>query len=123
QTVLLAGPMPAPTSFTAPTVRFRFRYHHGTRVRLQLERGKESVQATIMEPDRRLTFEGFALDVVNEQLHHGDEIVALTPKAFAVLRCLVEHGGQLVKKEALLRAGWSDTHVTEAVLNGSLLPI
>src|SRR5262245_3370524 len=73
-----------------------------------------------MEANRRLTFEGFALDVVNEQLLFGDEIVALTPKAFAVLRCLVEHGGQLVKKEALLRAGWSDTHVTEAVLKVSI---
>src|SRR5262245_31566087 len=76
-----------------------------------------------MEANRRLTFEGFALDVVNEQLLFGDEIVALTPKAFAVLRCLVEHGGQLVKKEALLRAGWSDTHVTEAVLKVSILEI
>jgi DNA-binding winged helix-turn-helix (wHTH) protein/tetratricopeptide (TPR) repeat protein len=76
-----------------------------------------------MEADRRLTFEGFALDVVNEQLLHGDEIVALTPKAFAVLRCLVEHGGQLVRKEALLRAGWADTHVTDAVLKVSILEI
>lgn len=76
-----------------------------------------------MKADRRVTFEGFALDVVNEQLLHGDEIVALTPKAFAVLRCLVEHGGQLVRKTELLRAGWADTHVTEAVLKGSILEI
>ncbi len=76
-----------------------------------------------MEADRRLTFEGFALDVVNEQVLHGDAIVALTPKAFAVLRCLVEHGGQLVKKETLLRAGWGDTHVTDAVLKVSILEI
>jgi DNA-binding winged helix-turn-helix (wHTH) protein/tetratricopeptide (TPR) repeat protein len=90
---------------------------------LQSEGGKEAVQASTMEADRRLTFEGFALDVVNEQLLHGDEIVALTPKAFAVLRCLVEHGGQLVRKEALLRAGWADTHVTDAVLKVSILEI
>src|SRR5262245_17131787 len=76
-----------------------------------------------MDADRHLTFEGFTLDVVNEQLVYGDEIVALTPKAFAVLRCLVEHGGQLVKKEALLRAGWADTHVTDAVLKVSILEI
>src|SRR5262245_32226847 len=76
-----------------------------------------------MEADRHLTFEGFALDVVNEQLLYGDEIVALTPKAFAVLRCLVEHAGQLVKKEMLLRAGWGDTHVTDAVLKVSILEI
>src|SRR5262245_530197 len=76
-----------------------------------------------MEADRRLTFEGFTLDTVNERLLLGDEIVALTPKGFAVLRCLVEHGGQLVKKEALLRAGWADTHVTDAVLKVSILEI
>src|SRR5262245_34552388 len=76
-----------------------------------------------MEADRHLTFEGFALDVVNEQLLRVAEIVALTPKAFAALRCLVEHGGQLVKKEALLRAGWADTHVTDAVLKVSILEI
>jgi DNA-binding response OmpR family regulator len=31
------------------------------------------------------------------------EVVALTPKAFAVLHRLVEDGGQLVSKEELLR--------------------
>src|SRR5262245_31162803 len=76
-----------------------------------------------MEADRRLTFEGFTLDTVNERLLLGDEIVALTPKGFAVLRCLVEHGGELVKKEALLRAGWADTHVADAVLKVSILEI
>src|SRR5262249_39577479 len=92
-------------------------------VRLRSERGKEAVQKSTMEADRRLTFEGFALDVVNERLLYGDEIVALTPKAFAVLRCLVEHGGQLLRKEALLPPGWADTHVTEAVLKLSILEI
>src|SRR5262249_14977286 len=116
------GPAPRCRS-RGPTLRSRLSWNHGTGVRLQLEGGKEAVRASTMEADRHLTFEGFALDVVNEQLLRGDEIVALTPKAFAVLRCLVEHGGQLVKKEALLRAGWADTHVTDAVLKVSILEI
>src|SRR5436309_1623498 len=46
-----------------------------------------------MDADRRLTFEGFSLDLANEQLVCEGEVVALTPKAFAVLRRLVEDNG------------------------------
>jgi tetratricopeptide (TPR) repeat protein len=50
-------------------------------------------------------------------------VVALTPKAFAVLRRLVEGGGRLVTKAELLRAGWADTHVTDGVIKVSILEI
>jgi DNA-binding winged helix-turn-helix (wHTH) protein len=76
-----------------------------------------------MHPDRRLTFAGFSLDLANEKLVHDGEAVALTPKAFAVLRRLLEDGGQLVTKEELLRAGWANTHVTDGVLKVSILEI
>ena len=52
-----------------------------------------------------------------------DELVALTPKAFAVLRRLIEDGGQLVSKEDLLRAGWARTHVSDGVLKVIILEI
>jgi len=42
--------------------------------------------------------------------------VSLTPKAFAVLRRLVEDAGQLVKKDDLLRSVWRDTRVSDGVL-------
>ncbi len=45
------------------------------------------------------------------------------PKAFAVLRRLVEDRGQLVSKEELLRAGWAKTHVSEGVLKVIILEI
>src|SRR5712691_2403506 len=76
-----------------------------------------------MDADRRLTFDGFSLDLANEQLVCDGEVVALTPKAFAVLRRLLEDGGQLVTKEELLRAGWANTHVTDGVLKVSILEI
>src|SRR5215470_16086057 len=76
-----------------------------------------------MEADRRLTFEGFCLDLGAQRLLEGDEVVALTPKAFAVLRRLVEEGGQLVTKEELLRAGWAETHVSDGVLKVIILEI
>ena len=50
-------------------------------------------------------------------------MVALTPKAFAVLHRLVEDGGQLVSKEELLRAGWAKTHVSDGVLKAIILEI
>src|SRR5215471_1607709 len=69
-----------------------------------------------METDRRLTFGEFRLDLTSERLWCREEVVALTPKAFAVLRRLVEDGGQVVSKEELLRAGWAKTHVSDGVL-------
>src|SRR5262249_45025542 len=76
-----------------------------------------------MEADRRLTFGDFHLDLSSERLWCRDEVVALTPKAFAVLRRLIEDGGQLVTKEELLRAGWADTHVSDGVLKVIILEI
>jgi TolB-like protein/DNA-binding winged helix-turn-helix (wHTH) protein/Tfp pilus assembly protein PilF len=51
------------------------------------------------------------LDLGNECLWWGDQPIALTPKAFAVLRYLVERKGQLVTKEALLEAVWPGAYV------------
>src|SRR5262245_36842040 len=76
-----------------------------------------------MEAGRRLAFGDFWLDLTSERLWHRDEVVALTPKAFAVLRRLVEDHGQLVSKEELLRAGWPKTHVSEGVLKTNILEI
>jgi DNA-binding winged helix-turn-helix (wHTH) protein/tetratricopeptide (TPR) repeat protein len=69
-----------------------------------------------MEADRRLTFGDFSLDLDKDQLLCCGEVVALTPKAFAVLRRLIEDGGRVVSKQELLRAGWAKTHVSEGVL-------
>src|SRR5512134_3477538 len=76
-----------------------------------------------MEADRRLTFGDFCLDLSSERLWCRDEVVALTPKAFAVLRRLIEDGGQLVSKADLLRAGWAKTHVSDGVLKVIILEI
>src|SRR5215475_9711468 len=72
-----------------------------------------------MNPDRLLSFDGHA----NEQLLHDGDVVSLTPKAFAVLRRLVEDAGQLVKKDDLLRSVWRDTRVSDGVLRVIILEI
>jgi DNA-binding winged helix-turn-helix (wHTH) protein/predicted ATPase len=58
-----------------------------------------------------------SLDLPNECVHHGERPLKLTPKAFAVLRHLMERPGLLTTKDALLTAVWPDTAVSEASLS------
>src|SRR5499425_3341888 len=76
-----------------------------------------------MDADRLLSFEGYSLDLANERLLHDGDVVPLTPKAFAVLRRLVEDAGQLVKKDDLMRSVWPDTHVSDGVVRVVILEI
>lgn len=61
-------------------------------------------------------FGSFRLDTVNERLWRGRRTIALKPKAFAVLRYLLEHPNRLVSKNELLDAVWPDAIVSEGVL-------
>ena len=65
---------------------------------------------------QRLVFGPFQLDLRDERLWCGPEVVRLPPKAFAVLSCLVTQAGQLVTKDALLAAIWPDIVVSEDVI-------
>lgn len=64
----------------------------------------------------RYRFKSFNLDVGERQLLQNDTAVSLTPKAFDVLVCLVERGGHLVEKEALIQSVWPDSFVEESNL-------
>jgi DNA-binding winged helix-turn-helix (wHTH) protein len=48
-------------------------------------------------------FDNFELDVVRRRLLRDGRSVTLNPKAFDMLRVLVEHNGILVTKEDLFR--------------------
>jgi DNA-binding winged helix-turn-helix (wHTH) protein len=66
-------------------------------------------------------FPPFRLDTVNQCLwRHVDagneERILLTPKAFAVLRHLMEHARRLMTQDELLDAVWPGTFVEPAVL-------
>lgn len=67
-----------------------------------------------------LMFAGYVVDRENEQLRLDNQPLRLTNKAFAVLRHLVEHPGQLVTKEALFAAIWPRTVVTETTLTNCI---
>jgi DNA-binding winged helix-turn-helix (wHTH) protein len=66
------------------------------------------------------SFAEYRLDPTNQSLWHGLTEIRLRPKAFAVLKHLVEHRGQLVTKQQLLEAVWPATFVTDAVLKDSI---
>ena len=73
-----------------------------------------------MPPTSEWLFESFRLDPANACLWRGDHMIALRPKVFAVLACLVTHAGQLVTKEMLFDAVWPETAVTDAVLKACI---
>jgi len=72
-------------------------------------------------------FPPFRLDTVNQCLWRGDglaeERILLAPRAFAVLRYLVEHPGRLVSHDELLGALWPKTYVQPEVLKSHITAI
>ena len=73
-----------------------------------------------MQPTKAGSFGRFRLDTTNECLWQGAQAIPLRPKAFAVLKHLVDHRGRLVTKQQLLDAVWPATFVTDAVLKDSI---
>ena len=65
-------------------------------------------------------FENYRLDTDNAALWRDAEQIELRPKTFDVLRYLVEHAGELVSKETLLEAVWTNSYVVEGVLTTSM---
>jgi predicted ATPase/DNA-binding winged helix-turn-helix (wHTH) protein len=69
-----------------------------------------------MEHVSHILFAPFRLDLRNQCLWRDERVITLTPKAYAVLLCLLKNHRQLVTKEELLNAVWPETHVTDAAL-------
>jgi Tol biopolymer transport system component/DNA-binding winged helix-turn-helix (wHTH) protein len=65
-------------------------------------------------------FGPFRLDAQARLLYRGERVVPLTPKVFDTLLVLVEHGGQVLTKEALLQAVWPDSFVEESSLSQNI---
>ena len=68
-------------------------------------------------------FEPFRLDTTNHFLWREENRVSIPPKAFDVLRYLVENPGRLVTQDELLDAVWPDTHVNPEILRKYILDI
>jgi DNA-binding winged helix-turn-helix (wHTH) protein/TolB-like protein len=64
-------------------------------------------------PDRLYEFGPYRLDAVKRVLLRDGQAVPVTSKAFDTLLLLVEHSGEVLQKEELMKALWPDTIVEE----------
>src|SRR5688572_2523831 len=76
--------------------------------------------AITMRPTRSLDAPAVRIEPETGWAWHGDERLELAPKAFAVLRHLVERPEHLITKDELLAAAWGDTVVSEAALTSCI---
>src|SRR5262245_24393307 len=82
---------------------------------LQTPAGRRSPQMKVFPP--------FGLDPVSRCLWRDDQRLSLTPRAFDVLRYLVDHRARLVTQDEILDAVWADTHVNPEVVKKAILEI
>ena len=73
-----------------------------------------------MSSRKQFTFGPFRFDETNECVWEGAKSIQLRPKAYAVLKYLLERPNALVTKQQLLDDVWRDTFVTDAVLKDSI---
>jgi DNA-binding winged helix-turn-helix (wHTH) protein/TolB-like protein len=65
-------------------------------------------------------FGRFRLKVAERVLLRDGELIPLTPKVFDILVTLVEHGGQVVAKDDLMKRVWPNTFVEEGNLTQNI---
>lgn len=73
-----------------------------------------------MQTAQLFSFGLYRLDLTDARLWRGKQEVRLTGKAFAVLRYLVTHAGELVTKDDLFQAVWPETVVSDAALTSCI---
>jgi TolB-like protein/DNA-binding winged helix-turn-helix (wHTH) protein/thioredoxin-like negative regulator of GroEL len=69
------------------------------------------------------SFQSFRLDTANHCLWRGQERVPIAPKAYDVLRYLVENPGRLVTPDEILEKLWPEIYVNPEVLRKYILEI
>ena len=69
-----------------------------------------------MQAPQWLVFGPFRLDVRDERLWRGQDVLPVRHKTLGVLHALVAQAGQLLTKEALFAGVWPETAVSETVL-------
>src|SRR6476620_9661058 len=68
-------------------------------------------------------FGPFRLDSANHCLWRAEERISMTPKAFDVLRFLVERSGRLVTQEEILEGLWPEIYVNPEGVRKYILEI
>jgi DNA-binding winged helix-turn-helix (wHTH) protein/tetratricopeptide (TPR) repeat protein len=65
-------------------------------------------------------FGPFRIDPAKRLLLRGEESIQLPSKVFETLLVLIQHGGEVVSKDALMRTVWPDSFVEESNLSQSI---
>jgi DNA-binding winged helix-turn-helix (wHTH) protein/predicted ATPase len=65
---------------------------------------------------QHVLFPPFHLDLANNLLWRGEQVVSLRPKAMKVLRHLIEQRGQVVSQDEIFQTVWSNTVVSSGGL-------
>lgn len=68
-------------------------------------------------------FDNFELDISKRRLLRDGELIALNPKAFEMLRVLIEHNGELLTKDDLMQLVWDGQFIEEANLTVNMSAI
>jgi DNA-binding winged helix-turn-helix (wHTH) protein len=71
-------------------------------------------------PNHLYEFGPFRLDIAERMLLRDGEAIPLQPKAFDLLRVLVEHHGHLLEKDELLKVVWPGAIVEEVNLANNI---
>lgn len=74
----------------------------------------------IVKDMTRVQFSGFEFDQSSGALTNRSQMVRLRPKTSQLLVCLLNHAGQIMSREELLDAVWSDRIVSENTLMQSV---
>src|SRR5688572_5326352 len=61
-------------------------------------------------------FADFRVDAKKRLLFRGDEQISLTPKVFETLLTFLEHPGEVLEKDRLMKLLWADSFVEESNL-------
>src|SRR5262245_58515732 len=69
-----------------------------------------------MERIAQLLFGPFRLDPQKKQLWKGETVLELRPMCGSVVQVLLEHAGEVLTKEQLLRSVWTGTYVSGTAL-------
>ena len=58
----------------------------------------------------------FKIDLSDERLWRGDQLVRISNKAFQLLRLFVRHPNRLLTKDVIFEEVWPDVYVSEGLI-------
>jgi pimeloyl-ACP methyl ester carboxylesterase/DNA-binding winged helix-turn-helix (wHTH) protein len=83
---------------------------------ISLKSHRPSGGKELLSSPRILRFGAYMMDLQRCSLHRGGQKLELRPKAFDVLRYLVENPGRVIPKDELIKAIWPGLFVTDDAL-------